>query len=280
MNKQGHDKNAPAYVGIDISKDRLDVSAPGQGPRQYPNRARGVGELVRALQRRGAVHVVCEPSGGYEQALLDALWEAGLVVSLINAGRIRAFARAQGLLAKTDAIDAGVLRRFGEAMGPEPTPRPSPQRRELAALIKRREQLVELLAMEEQRLEQASHQKVKAMSGKLVRQLKGQIKELDGLIEALVGEDDELRGQCERMCQVKGVGKVTAATLLAEMPELGTLNRGQAAGLAGVAPYNRDSGRHRGRRCIGGGRLRVRRVLYMAAQIGRASCRERVSFTV
>jgi transposase len=129
------------------------------------------------------------------------------------------------------------------------------------------EQLVGLVAMEQQRLEQTSHKKVKAMSARLIEQFEKQIEELEALIEALIEDDDELRGQCERLCQVKGVGKVTAATLLAEMPELGTLNRSQVAALAGVAPYNHDSGQHRGRRCIRGGRLPVRRVLYMAALV-------------
>lgn len=144
---------------------------------------------------------------------------------------------------------------------------PSPQRRRLAALVQRREQLVNLVGMEEQRLGQTNEKVVRRLSEKLIKQLHQQVEELDEMIAQLIDDDDDLRGQSERLQQVKGVGKVTAATLLAELPELGALSRNEAGALAGVAPYNRDSGQLRGRRTIRGGRVKVRRVLYMAATV-------------
>ncbi|MCW5548042.1 MAG: IS110 family transposase [Opitutaceae bacterium] len=259
---------SPVYAGVDISKDRLDVSLPGQGPSHYANSASGIGQLVKVLAgRTEPVRVICEPSGGYERALLEALWAAKIAVSLVNAARIRAFARAQGLLAKTDQIDATVLREFGELLQPEEISAPSPQRQRLAALVQRREQLVSLLLMEEQRLTQTRDQVVRKLGLTLVKELQKQVKQIEEMIAQQIDDDDTLKGQSERLQQVKGIGKVTASTLLAELPELGQLTRNEAGALAGVAPINRDSGTHRGRRTIRGGRIKVRRVLYMAATV-------------
>lgn len=268
MNTSQTQSNNPTYVGIDISKDALDVSLAGLPASRFGTDATGVSKLVKELKKQPSmVHVICEPSGGYERVLLDALWAASVPVSLVNAARVRSFARAQGYLAKTDEIDASVLREFGEKLHPEPVAAPSPQRRRLAALVQRREQLVNLVSMEEQRLAQTDDKVVRKLSEKLIKQLHHQVGELDEMIAQLIDEDDDLRGQSERLQQVKGVGKVTAATLLAELPELGELSRNEAGALAGVAPYNRDSGQYRGRRTIRGGRIKVRRVLYMAATV-------------
>ena len=203
----------------------------------------------------------------YERDLLEALWAAGVTVSLVNAARIRAFARAQGLLAKTDEIDASVLREFGELLRPKALEVPSPQRQRLAALVQRREQLVTILATEEQRLAQSREAVVRKLGENLLKELQQQVEQIDKLIEAQIDDDDTLKGQSERLQQVKGIGQVTASTLLAELPELGKLSRNEAGALAGVAPYNRDSGTLRGRRTIRGGRVQVRRVLYMAALV-------------
>jgi transposase len=267
MNKPEAEQR-PAYAGVDISKDGLDVSLAGQSSCRYANRAAGITELVKALKKSSEpVQVICEPSGGYERELLEALWAAGIAVSLVNAARIRAFARAQGLLAKTDQIDAAVLREFGKLLRPEALEAPAPQRQRLAALVQRREQLVTILAMEEQRLTQTHDAVVRKLGGSLIKELRKQVKQIEQLIEAQIDDDDTLKGQSERLQQVKGIGKVTASTLLAEMPELGKLSRNEAGALAGVAPYNRDSGMLRGRRTIRGGRVKVRRVLYMAALV-------------
>jgi transposase len=258
----------PAYAGVDISKDSLDVAIAGQPARHCSNDAAGIAALVQELgQLPQAVHVICEPSGGYERALLAALWQAGIAVSLVNALRVRAFAQARGLQAKTDRIDAAILREFGETLHPPAEPAPAPERERLADLVQRREQLVALVATEEQRLTQARHAKVRKLSARLIQELKKQVKTLEALIAAEIDDDDTLRGQSARLQQVTGVGKVTASTLLAELPELGKVSGNQIGALAGLAPFNRDSGQYRGRRMIRGGRAQVRRVLYMAATV-------------
>ena len=211
--------------------------------------------------------VICEPSGGYERELLEALWAAELAVSLVNAARIRAFARAQGWLAKTDEIDASVLREFGELLQPTAVKAPAPERQRLAALVQRREQLVNILSTEEQRLAQTRDPAVKKLGERLIKHLQLQVEQLEEMIAKQINDDATLKRQSERLQQVSGIGPVTASTLLAEMPELGTLSRNESAALAGVAPYNRDSGVLKGRRAIRGGRVQVRRVLYMAALV-------------
>ena len=259
------EENSPAYAGVDISKDTLDVSVAGRSPSQYANNPTGIAQLIKAMPKQ--VHVICEPSGGYERGLLEGLWEAKIRVSMVNAARVRAFAKAQGKLAKTDEIDAAVLREFGELLKPETLEAPTPERQRLAALVQRREQLVTILLMEEQRLAQSRDKVVKKLAESLIKELKKQVKQIEEMIEKQIDDNDTLKGHSERMQQVKGIGKVTASTLLAEMPELGKLTRNEAGALAGVAPYNRDSGMHRGRRMIRGGRVKVRRVLYMAATV-------------
>lgn len=259
---------SPAYAGVDISKDRLDLDLPGQRPSHYPNTPKGMVGLLNALGKLPApVHVICEPSGGYERGLLEALWAADVAVSLVNAARVRAFAHARGLLAKTDEIDAGVLREYGELLQPEALAAPSPSRERLAAFVQRREQLLGLLVMEQQRHAQSRENTVRQLGAKLIKALQKQIEQLDELIAEQIAEDGELKKQNARLGEVRGVGPVTAATLLAELPELGRINDQEISALAGVAPYNKDSGRHRGRRMIRGGRVQVRRVLYMAALV-------------
>lgn len=261
-------KPSPAYAGVDIGKASLDLSLAGHPPARHANDAAGIAALIKVLkQQTKPVQVICEPSGGYERDLLEALWAAGLAVSLVHAARVRAFARAQGLLAKTDPIDAVVLREFGELLHPKTLAAPSPERDRLAALVQRREQLVNILSTEEQRQAQARDAVVKKMGRSLLRELQKQIEQMDALIETQIASDPTLNAQSERLQQVKSIGPVTASTLLAEMPELGTLSRNESGALAGVAPYNRDSGAHCGRRTIRGGRVRVRRVLYMAAVV-------------
>jgi len=266
--KTNQTESAPVYAGIDISKDGLDVAVAGQSPSHYANTAKGIAELIPALAQLPApVQVICEPSGGYERDLLEALWAKKIAVSLVNAARVRAFARARGLLAKTDAIDAVVLREYGELLRPAALAAPAPQRQRLAELVRRREQLVNLLAMEEQQLAQSRAAEIKKLGTQLIKALQKQIEELDTLIAAQIDEDATLKEQSARLQQVKGVGPVTAATLLAELPELGQLEDKQIGALAGVVPYNQDSGQHRGRRLIRGGRVQVRRVLYMSALV-------------
>ncbi|MEX2381784.1 MAG: transposase [Opitutales bacterium] len=169
-------KKPSAYAGVDISKETLDVSLAGHNPAHYPNSPAGIAQLIKVLKALPeAVRVICEPSGGYERDLLEALWAQPIEVCLVNAARVRAFARAQGLLAKTDQIDATVLREFGELLRPETLEAPSPQRQRLAALVQRREQLVNLLSMEEQRLTQTRDKAVRKLGAALVKQLQNQV---------------------------------------------------------------------------------------------------------
>ena len=253
-------------MGVDISKATLDVSVAGHSPCRYANSAAGLAALLKAVKKLPAsAQIICEPSGGDERDLLEALWAAEIAVSLVHAARVRAFARAQGRLAKTDPIDATVLREFGELFQPKTLAAPSPPRQRLAELVQRREQLLSLLAMEEQRLARTRDAVVRKMGASLLRELEKQIEHMETLIAAQIDADATLKHQSARLQQVKGIGPVTASTLLAELPELGTLSRNESGALAGVAPYNRDSGAHCGRRTIRGGRVKVRRVLYMAA---------------
>ena len=188
-------------------------------------------------------------------------------MSLVHAARVRAFARAQGRLAKTDPIDAVVLRQFGEVFTPAPLAAPAVERERLAALVQRREQVVDLLAMEDQRLAQSRDKAVLKLGQRLRKTLVKQLEELDRLIAAQIADDATRHRQSERLQKVKGIGPVTAAPLLAAMPELGTLSRGEAAALSGLPPYDHDSGAHKGRRTIHGGRKQVRRVLSMTALV-------------
>jgi transposase len=212
MNTNTENKPVPTYVGVDIGKAGLDVSFAGQSPCRYANSAAGIAELIKVLKKLQKPQVVCEPSGGYERDLLDALWAAGLAVSLVHAARVRAFARAQGRLAKSDPIDAVVLREFGELMRPGTLTAPSPERERLAALVQRREHIVNILSMEEQRLAQTRDAVVRKMCERLLKELEAQLEEMDELIAAHIETDATLKNQSERLQQIQGVGPVTAMT--------------------------------------------------------------------
>ena len=262
------DNKETVSIGIDISKERFEALLPGQKSQSYANGPAGFRRLLKALARvPGAPHVILEPTGGYERKLVAALHKAGIALSLVNPRKVRAFARAQGRLAKTDRIDAQVLADFGVTMNPPLSLPPSPAVQELATLVRRRQQLLGLIGAEKNRLEKEQNRQLRSLARKLINTLNKQLEEVEKLIEALIHSDEDLRGKTQRLCQVKGVGAVTAASLLAKMPELGSLNRKQAAALAGLAPLNRDSGKYRGKRFIAAGRPAVRRALYMAALV-------------
>jgi transposase len=255
------------YVGVDVAKARLDV-AWGQEGRQVSNDKAGHKELLKWLGKMDeAVQVICEASGGYERALVRALHEAEIKVSVVSASRVRQYARAAGILAKTDRIDADVLCAFGEAMKPEPTSGRNPVQERLRELEAHRRHLSVLKVAEKNRADQMSDPAVVKLSGKLAQQMQKQIDQLDLLIKGLISGSLDLSHKAQKLTTVTGVGERTAVLLLAQMPELGELNRREAAALAGLAPFNRDSGMMRGKRTIFGGRRAVRTGLYMAALV-------------
>lgn len=251
------------HLGIDIAKDTLELAAPSLR-RQLPNNTGGHAELLALLHSLpGPVHCVCEATGGYERSLCDCLQAAGCAVSLVNPSRVRQFARALGRLAKTDRIDAAVLAEYGSTL--QPPAMPVPPYRELTDTARRRSQLARVIGVQRTQLQQLPQPWLRRQAQRLLRSLEAQVDAHDRQLEQIVHQHPELDGCVAALCQVEGVGRTTAITLLAEMPELGVLGRKPVAALGGLAPYNRDSGQAGHARHIHGGRSLVRRILYMAA---------------
>ena len=257
------------WVGLDVSKDSLDVGSTSESPlkvKKVPNNKTGFAQLLKALPPAEQAAIVLEATGGYERAVTCALLEAGYRVAVVNPRRVRDFAKALGVLAKTDRIDALVIARFGQQVKPRWTPLLSQEQTELAELVVRRRQLIELRTMETNRLKQTVNKIAKKSIGKLLKTLDAEIKGIESEITRLIESDDDWRAKSELLQSVPGVADKTSATMLAELPELGQLNRAEIAALVGVAPFNDDSGHHQGQRRIAGGRASVRNILYMAAQ--------------
>ena len=259
-----NDKNPPVYAGLDIAKASLQLDLQGKSL-DRANTADGHAQLIKRLAALPGVHVICEATGGYERAGVAALHAASVPVSVINPARVRQFARASGELAKTDPIDAAILTAFGRAFAPKPTPPRTPTELKLAALVTRRVQLLELRVAETQRADTCADADLRPLFTRWLGQIEKQIARVEALIAALLKAQAPLAHQVQRLDDIMGVGRLTAVMVLATMPELGTLNRQPAAALAGLCPYNRDSGQWAGKRCISGGRAEVRRALYMAA---------------
>ena len=257
------------YVGIDVAKSSFEVAVTGQSQTlNLANDEAGHAQLCQVLAPLAPRLILMEATGGYEQDLALALAGAGLRVSVVNPRQARDFARCVGKLAKTDRIDAQALRGFAsmlDAQGHEPRALADDERRELTALVVRRRQLVAMLVSERQRLGVA-HRKAKPSILAIMDAIAAQLHDVDGNLKAhvLAHHADLAR----LLTSVKGVGPTTACTLLAQLPELGQLNRKQITALVGLAPMNRDSGTLRGQRHIFGGRADVRRVLYVAALVG------------
>jgi transposase len=256
-------------VGVDVSKDRLDVSVRPSGERfSVLNDERGRLDLRKRLKKLHPERIVLEPTGGYETLVVQELASAKLPVVVVNARQIRQFAQAIGRLAKTDRIDADVIAHFGEAVQPQIRPFPDQAHRQLEALVSRRRQLVEMRSQEAKRKQTAPavvHPNIDEVIAFLSKQIDDVDKDLQGLIKSTPAwrEADDL------LQSVPGVGPVLSATLTALVPELGKLNRKQIAALVGVAPFNNDSGARDGKRTTWGGRAAVRAVLYMAASAAR-----------
>ena len=253
------------YVGIDISKVQLDVSVGAEGDRfQVTNDESGITELVDRFSRHMPTLVVLEATGGYEMPVAGAMAASGIPVAVVNPRQVRDYAKATGRLAKTDTLDAGVLAEFGEKLQPEPRPLPDEQAQELRAIVTRRRQIVQMLTMERNRRHTVSMRMRKRIDAH-IGWLKAELKKIDQDLDQHIKGSPVWRAKEALLRSVPGVGPVMARTLIAELPELGKLNRKRIAALVGVAPFNRDSGHHRGRRCIWGGRASLRTVLYMAA---------------
>ena len=258
---------SPVFAGIDVSKHRLDIALrPGSEPWSVPNDSAGIDELVGRLRAADPALTVLEATGGFETAAVAALAQADLPVVVANPRQVRDFARATGQLAKTDQIDAQVLALFAERVRPEVRPLPDEEARILDALLTRRRQVLQMLTAEKNRLGFAP-KPVQPGIGKHIRWLERQLADVDGDLERRVQESPVWRAKENLLRSVPGIGPVVSRTLLAELPELGRLNRKEIAALVGVAPLARDSGTLRGRRMVFGGRASVRAALYMAALV-------------
>jgi transposase len=254
-----------SFVGIDIAKQHLDVCVvPDRRTFRFPYRDAGLKELIARLLQVNPTLIVVEATGGYERRLAAELLEAGLSLAVINPARVRQLAKGHGTLAKNDRIDAFNLALYAQIVRPRPTVQTSVKQAELNDLVARRRQLVEMIVMESNRLESLPQGRVRQSILTHMALLKEQRQEIDDLITGHLRSDDEWNGKVQLLQSVPGVGTVTAATLVAELPELGKLNRRQIAALAGLAPFDHDSGNWQGRRFIHGGRKSVRVVLHMA----------------
>ena len=254
-----------SFVGIDVSKECLDVHVRPSGEAfTVPRTGAGLEELARRLSRDLPTLVVLEATGGFEITVAAALAAAKLPLAVVNPRQVRDFARSIGRLAKTDRLDAEVIALFGERVRPEPRPIADEDALALGELVARRRQLVEMIGMEKNRQQQVRDRSLKDRIEAHLAWLQQALTDLDGEIGGIVRRCPAWRETEELLTSVPGVGKVTARTLMAELPELGRLGRRQLAALVGVAPFNCDSGHWRGYRAIAGGRSEVRRALYMA----------------
>jgi transposase len=255
------------FVGIDVSKAQLDIEIRPSGEKEsFANDKVGIKALVKRLAKIGPTLIVLEATGGYERQVTRALVSADLPAVVVNPRQVRDFAKATGQLAKTDSIDAGVLAHFAEVIRPELRPLPDVVTLELRALTSRRRQLLEMIAAENNRLAMTSKAVAKRIAAHL-RWLEQELERANQELDRAIEQSPIWKENEELLRSAKGIGPVTSRTLLAELPELGTLDRKQISALVGVAPFNRDSGSLKGRRSIWGGRAPVRCALYMATLV-------------
>lgn len=257
-------------VGVDVSKARLDCATwPASAVWSHEHTAAGIGELVTRARELGVQLVVLEATGGLETEVAAELTRAGVPVAVVNPRQTQRFAQALGILAKTDRVDAGVLARFGAMTGVAPRPLKDEALRALDEVVARRRQTVEMLVMERQRLGQARDPRVRKHLTAHVRWLEKAVSDFDDEMRQRIEDSPLWKAKDDLLKSVKGIGDVNAATLIAELPELGTLGRKQIAALVGVAPFAHDSGQMRGKRRVWGGRATVRHALYMATHSAR-----------
>ncbi len=262
------DANNNTYVGIDVCKARLDVALLPRGESfGLTNDEEGIRALTEKLTLASATLVVLEATGGYERPVVAALGASQIAVAVVNPRQARDFAKATGRLAKTDKIDALVLARFAEAIRPTPKAPPEAEALEFQAILARRRQIIGMLVAEKNRLGQSASKKVRSRLEAHIRWLEKELARIDRDLQEVIDESPTLKENEALLRSVPGVGPVLCSTLLAELPELGTLSPRELSALVGVAPLNRDSGIFRGRRSVWGGRARVREALYMGALI-------------
>lgn len=260
-------KSSIVHLGADIAQGHLDLFGPLPGlPARIANDKKALSRLLKQLRAYPGVQIICEATGGCERALVQACHQAGVAISVLNPRQVRDFARAQGRLAKTDRIDAKILAEFGATLRPKTTEPIAPALQKLAVYSARRRQLMAMRCAEKNR----SHRADPALAASLratISFLDRQIAALDQTMAALVASCAHLRAKLRALTAVQGLGPNSATSLLAALPELGSLSKAQAASLAGLAPFNRDSGLYRGQRHIHGGRTAVRDALYMPALV-------------
>jgi transposase len=256
------------FVGIDVAKDRLDVHVRPAGEAFAVTRdGEGLTALTARLEELDPGLIVLEATGGFEVTVAAALAAAGLPLAVVNPRQVRDFARATGKLAKTDALDAAAIAHFAEAVRPEPRPVPDAQARALAELVARRRQIIEMMTAERNRRRQLTSQRLIKSVERLLDALQRELSDIEAELDDTIRGTPAWREAEDLLTSVPGVGNSVARVLLAELPELGRLDRKRIAALVGVAPFNRDSGTMRGRRTIWGGRASVRAALYMAALV-------------
>jgi transposase len=255
------------YIGVDVSKENLDVFfKPSNKYMQFKNDAKGIKRLIEKAKKFPNCLIGMEATGGYEKPAAQALAGAGLSVSVNNPRQVRDFAKAMGKLAKTDRIDAETVSLFVEKMEPEANVVCDKNQQKLAEYNARRRQLVEMIVMEKNRLDKVSEELKKSIK-RIIKALEKELEELDQLLAKKIQHDPEYARKHGLLNSIKGVGAVTSSSIIADLPELGKLTAKQISGLAGLAPYNRDSGAMRGKRTIWGGRASVRCSLYMATLV-------------
>jgi transposase len=256
------------FVGIDVAKDRLDIHVRPSGESFTVARdGEGLAALVDRLKQIAPALVVLEATGGFEITVAAAVGSAGLPLAVVNPRQIRDFARATGKLAKTDSLDAAAIAHFAQAVHPEPRPLPDAQAQELGELVARRRQVIEMMVAERNRGRQLQSKRLKKRIERHLDALQKELTEIENDLDESIRGTPIWRESENLLKSVPGVGNATARTLLADLPELGTLGRKQIAALVGVAPFNRDSGTWRGQRTVWGGRAGVRAALYMAALV-------------
>jgi transposase len=256
------------FVGIDVAKDRLDVHIRPSGEAFAVARdGEGLDRLVARLKGHPPTLVVLEATGGYETVVASALAAAGLPLAVVNPRQIRDFARATGKLAKTDTLDAAAIAHFAEAIRPPARPVASDEAQALGELVARRRQVIEMMTAERNRRRQARQGRILKAIGRHLELLQEELSEIDTDIDGAIRQSPAWQANADLLASVPGIGKATIRTLIAELPELGTLDRREVAALVGVAPVTHDSGTLKGRRAIAGGRAPVRNALYMSVLV-------------